>query len=63
MPRALEIAQEFAAKPNLARRYTRVVLTQRYKRLMAEGLDLGLALEALAVIEGIPVEGLMKDIR
>lgn len=63
LPRALEIAHEFAAKSSLARRYARVVLTQRYKRLMAEGLDLGLALEALAVIEGMPVEGRMKDLR
>lgn len=63
LPRALEIARGFAAKPSLARRYARVVLTQRYKRLMAEGLDLGLALEALAVIDGMPVEGRMKDLR
>ncbi len=62
LPRALEIAHIFAAKSNLARRYSRVVLTQRYKRLMAEGLDLGLALEALAVIDGIPAEGRMKDL-
>ena len=63
LPRAMEIARDFAAKPNLARRYARVVLTQRYKRLMAEGLDLGLALEALAVIDGMPAEGRMKDLR
>ncbi|MES2097021.1 MAG: enoyl-CoA hydratase/isomerase family protein [Pseudomonadota bacterium] len=62
LPRAMEIARDFAAKPNLARRYARVVLTQRYKRLMAEGLDLGLALEALAVIDGVPAEGRMKDL-
>lgn len=61
--RALQIAHDFAAKSALTRRYSRVVLTQRYKRLMAEGLDLGLALEALAVIDGIPAEGRMKDLR
>lgn len=63
LPRALEIARLFAAKPTLARRYARVVLTQRYKRLMQEGLDLGLALEALAVIDGMPAEGRMKELR
>jgi enoyl-CoA hydratase/carnithine racemase len=49
--RALEIAGVFAAKTDLALRYARVVLTQRYKRLMDEGLGLGLSLEALAVID------------
>lgn len=62
LDRAMAIARDFAAKPALARRYARVVLTQRYKRLMAEGLDVGLALEALAVIDGIPTEGRMKDL-
>lgn len=62
LSRAMEIAHLFAAKSALARRYSRVVLTQRYKRLMAEGLDVGLALEALAVIDGIPAEGRMKDL-
>jgi enoyl-CoA hydratase/carnithine racemase len=49
--RAMEIAKIFAGKTDLALRYTRVVLTQRYKRLMDEGLSLGLGLEALAVID------------
>jgi hypothetical protein len=38
-----------------------VALTQRYKRLMQEGLSLGLGLEALAAIEALPTEGRMKD--
>jgi enoyl-CoA hydratase/carnithine racemase len=49
--RAMEIAKVFAGKTDLALRYSRVVLTQRYKRLMDEGLSLGLGLEALAVID------------
>jgi enoyl-CoA hydratase/carnithine racemase len=51
LPRALEIAATFAAKTDLALRYSRVVLTQRYKRLMDEGLSLGLGLEALAAVD------------
>jgi enoyl-CoA hydratase/carnithine racemase len=51
LDRALEIARMFAGKTDLALRYSRVVLTQRYKRLMDEGLSLGLGLEALAVID------------
>jgi hypothetical protein len=50
-----------AAKPILTRRYTRVALTQRYKRLMHEGLSLGLGLEALAATDALPTEGRMKD--
>ena len=49
--RALEIAHMFAGKTDLALRYSRVALTQRYKRLMDEGLSLGLGLEALAAID------------
>lgn len=51
LDRAMEIARMFAAKSDLALRYTRVALTQRYKRLMDEGLSLGLGLEALGVID------------
>lgn len=51
LERAIEIASVFAAKTDLALRYSRVVLTQRYKRLMDEGLSLGLGLEALAAID------------
>lgn len=51
LARAMDIAQMFAAKTDLALRYARVALTQRYKRLMDEGLSLGLSLEALAAID------------
>jgi enoyl-CoA hydratase/carnithine racemase len=49
--RAIELARHIAEKPFLARRYTRMLLTQRYKRLVHEGLNLGLAVEALAATE------------
>jgi len=49
--RAKEIAAIFAAKTDLALRYSRVVLTQQYKRLMDDGLSLGLGLEALAAVD------------
>jgi enoyl-CoA hydratase/carnithine racemase len=49
--RALAIASGFADKTDLALRYSRVVLTQRYKRLMDEGLSLGLGLESLAAVD------------
>ena len=61
MARAHELARQIAAKPALARRYTRVALTQRIKRLLQEGLTTGLALEALAAIDHLPTEGRMRD--
>tara|TARA_R110000772_G_scaffold102363_5_gene203123 strand:+ start:2311 stop:3099 length:789 start_codon:yes stop_codon:yes gene_type:complete len=51
LDRAMEIATMFADKTDLALRYSRIALTQRYKRLIAEGLSLGLGLEALAAID------------
>jgi enoyl-CoA hydratase/carnithine racemase len=63
LDRAMTIARDFAAKPPLTRRYTRVALTQKLKRLMAEGLDLGLSLEALAAIDQLPTEGRMSAAR
>jgi enoyl-CoA hydratase/carnithine racemase len=63
MGRAMELARYIAAMPALARRYTRLALTQRLKRLMQEGLGFGLALEALAAIDQLPVSGRMKDVR
>jgi enoyl-CoA hydratase/carnithine racemase len=60
MPRARELAAMIAAKPQLTRRYSRVALTQRIKRLMHEGLGYGLAIEALAAIDQLPTEGRMK---
>lgn len=61
MGRAWELAEYIAAMPELTRRYTRVALTQRIKRLMEEGLSTGLALEALAAISSLPTDGRMKE--
>lgn len=61
LPRAYEIASYISEKPELARRYTRVALTQRIKRLLQEGLSMGLAVEALAAIDQLPTSGRMKD--
>ena len=61
--RALEIARMIAAKPPLSGRCTRIALTQRYKRLLDEGLEFGLAIEALAAIDQLPSEGRMRDAR
>jgi enoyl-CoA hydratase/carnithine racemase len=60
MPRARELARLIAAQPVLTRRYTRVALTQRIKRLLHEGLGLGLAVEALAAIDQLPTAGRMR---
>ena len=51
LERARDIAAIFAGKTDLALRYSRLALTQRYKRLLDEGLTLGLAVEALAAID------------
>jgi 6-oxocamphor hydrolase len=61
MSRARELANLIGSQPILARRYTRVALTHRIKRLLDEGLSLGLAIEALAAIDQLPTEGRMKD--
>jgi enoyl-CoA hydratase/carnithine racemase len=63
LARAMELARYIAAMPTLTRRYTRLALTQRIKRLMHEGLGYGLAFEALAAIDQLPVAGRMKDVR
>ena len=50
LPRAREIAATIAAKPPLARRYARVVITRELKRLIHEQLGLGLTHEALGAL-------------
>ncbi|MCO6381761.1 enoyl-CoA hydratase/isomerase family protein [Oceanicola sp. 502str15] len=62
MDRAMELAHAMAAHSTLTLRYTRVALTQRFKRLLAEGLETGLAVEALAAIDHKPDTGTMKDL-
>jgi enoyl-CoA hydratase/carnithine racemase len=62
MDRTMEIAHEMAEKPLLTLRYSRVTVTQKIKRLLAEGLEVGLAIEALAAIDHKPTSGTMKDL-
>ncbi|GAA3523140.1 enoyl-CoA hydratase/isomerase family protein [Amycolatopsis ultiminotia] len=50
LDRAMELARGIAAKPDLTRRYARVVLTREIKRLVQDQLSLGLAHEALAAL-------------
>jgi len=51
LPRAYELARQLAALPPLIRRYTRVAVTQRLKRLFEEALGYGLALEGLGAMD------------
>lgn len=46
--RAWELARDLGAKPNVARRYTRIALTQPLKRALLEDLGYGLSLEGHA---------------
>ncbi|GAA4722233.1 enoyl-CoA hydratase/isomerase family protein [Nocardioides endophyticus] len=61
LPRAMELARMIAAKPPLARRYSRILLTQELRRLMHDQLQAGFAHEALAALDGehtvVPAEG------
>lgn len=51
LPRAWELAEQFAQQPPLLLRYTRVLLTQQIKKQMHDLLGYGLALEGMAVID------------
>lgn len=54
LPRALELARQIVAQPPRTVRYTRQVLVHGLRRALAEGLDLGIALEGLAAFEHWP---------
>jgi enoyl-CoA hydratase/carnithine racemase len=56
LDRAWEIARELAKQATTTLRYTRVVLTQRYKRLLLESVGYGLALEGLNSYATWPTE-------
>jgi enoyl-CoA hydratase/carnithine racemase len=51
LPRARELARVLAKQNDLTLRYTRLALTQRLRRLLAEGLPLGLALEGVSAAQ------------
>ena len=49
IPRAREIAEGLAKLPPLTTKYTRIALTQKLRRIIDEGVTLGLALEGISV--------------
>lgn len=51
LPRARELAEQIAAKPLLARRYARKVLTRGLRRVLEADLGFGLAHEALGAVD------------
>jgi enoyl-CoA hydratase/carnithine racemase len=54
LPRAREIAEGLAKLPPLTTRYTRVALTQKLRRIIDEGVALGLALEGISATDVAP---------
>jgi enoyl-CoA hydratase/carnithine racemase len=50
MPRARELARQLAALPRRQLRHTRTVLVRHIRRRLREDLDIGLAVEALAMV-------------
>jgi enoyl-CoA hydratase/carnithine racemase len=49
--RAREIAETLAKLPPLTTRYTRIAMTQKLRRIIDEGVTLGLALEGISAAE------------
>ena len=50
MPRAMEHARKLVARPELTRRYTRLMFARRWKRLLDDSVGYGLALEGLDLL-------------
>ena len=51
LPRAWELARQLIIQNPLTLRYTRMILTQRFRRRLQEGITLGLALEGISAAE------------
>ncbi len=51
LPRAWELAEQLAEKPDLTIRYSRVAMTLQLKRQMQDMLGYGLAIEGLAAVD------------
>ena len=51
LPRASELAEQLAEKPDLALRHSRVAMTLQLKRQMQHMLGFGLAIEGLAAVD------------
>lgn len=50
MPRARELARQFAGRPAIANRYTRILLTRPLRERIAADLDQGLIMEGMAIL-------------
>ena len=51
LPRAREIAEGLVQLPPLTTKYTRIALTQKLRRIIDEGITLGLALEGISATD------------
>ena len=51
LPRAREIAEGLVKLPPLTAKYTRITLTQKLRRIIDEGVTLGLALEGISAAD------------
>jgi enoyl-CoA hydratase/carnithine racemase len=51
LPRAREIAEGLAKLPPLTTKYTRIAMTQKLRRVVDEGVTLGLALEGISAAD------------
>ena len=51
LPRAREIAEGLAKLPSLTTKYTRIALTRKLRRIIDEGVTLGLALEGISAAD------------
>ena len=51
LPRAREIAEGLAKLPSLTTKYTRIAMTQKLRRVIDEGVTLGLALEGISAAD------------
>jgi len=51
IPRARELAEGLAKLPPLTTKYTRIALTQKLRRIIDEGVTLGLALEGISAAD------------
>ena len=49
--RAREISEELAKLPSLTASYTRIAMTQKLRRIIDEGVTLGLALEGISAAD------------
>jgi hypothetical protein len=54
LTRAREIAEELAKLPSLTTKYTRIAMIQKLRRIIDEGVTLGLALEGISAADVAP---------